>query len=113
MTCFKTGKFCANPEGPKINHLQVSNICCKSLPRLPRRERMDKTIRKYAGIAALDEIKAQEYRYWQSRPVHERIEAVSEPTPSYVRDEGHGSRCTPTPKNSCPLPTSTALSIWL
>lgn len=43
-------------------------------------ERMDKTIRKYANFADLDEIKAQEYRYWQSRPVHERIDAVSELT---------------------------------
>ena len=43
-------------------------------------ERMDKTIRKYASVAELDEIKAQEYRYWQSRPVHERTDAVSELT---------------------------------
>ena len=41
---------------------------------------MDKTIRKYARVAQLDEIKADEYRYWQSRPVQERIEAVSELT---------------------------------
>lgn len=36
---------------------------------------MDKTIRKYKS---LDEMKAEEYRYWQSRPVHERMMAVSE-----------------------------------
>jgi len=36
---------------------------------------MDKTIRKYANF---DEMKADEYRYWQSRPVHERMAAVSE-----------------------------------
>jgi hypothetical protein len=41
---------------------------------------MDKTIRKYASVAALNDIKADEYRYWQSRPVHERIAAVSELT---------------------------------
>ena len=41
---------------------------------------MDKTIRKYAGVAQLDEVKADEYRYWQSRPVQERIDAVSELT---------------------------------
>ena len=41
---------------------------------------MDKTIRKYTGVATLDEIKADEYRYWQSRPVHERLAAVSEIT---------------------------------
>jgi len=36
---------------------------------------MDKTIRKYTS---LDEMKADEYRYWQSRPVHERMDAVEE-----------------------------------
>jgi hypothetical protein len=36
---------------------------------------MDKTIRKYTSW---DEMKADEYRYWQSRPVHERIDAVEE-----------------------------------
>ena len=39
---------------------------------------MDKTIRKFAGVANLDKIKAEEYRYWQSRPVQERTDAVSE-----------------------------------
>ena len=38
---------------------------------------MDKTIRKYASF---EEMKADEYRYWQSRPVHERIAAVAELT---------------------------------
>lgn len=38
---------------------------------------MDKTIRKYASHK---EMKADEYRYWQSRPVHERMDAVSELT---------------------------------
>jgi hypothetical protein len=38
---------------------------------------MDKTIRIYDS---LDEMKADEYRYWQSRPVHERMEAVAEIT---------------------------------
>ena len=42
-----------------------------------KRNRMDKTIRKYAS---LDEMKADEYRYRQSRPVHERMESVSELT---------------------------------
>jgi hypothetical protein len=40
-------------------------------------ERMDKTIRKYTSYKAM---KADEYRYWQSRPVHERMDAVSELT---------------------------------
>jgi hypothetical protein len=38
---------------------------------------MDKTVRKYTDF---DEMKADEYRYWQSRPVHERVAAVSELT---------------------------------
>ncbi len=38
---------------------------------------MDKSIRKYTSF---DEMKADEYRYWQGRPVDERIHAVSELT---------------------------------
>jgi hypothetical protein len=38
---------------------------------------MDKTIRVYDS---LDEMKAGEYRYWQSRPVQERMDAVTELT---------------------------------
>ena len=41
---------------------------------------MDKSIRKYNGLAGLDEIKLEEYRYWQNRPVYERTDAVSELT---------------------------------
>jgi len=40
-------------------------------------KRMDKTIRIFASP---DEMKAEEYRYWQSRPVHERMDAVAEIT---------------------------------
>jgi hypothetical protein len=36
---------------------------------------MDRTVRKYTNF---DEMKADEYRYWQSRPVHERMDAVEE-----------------------------------
>ena len=39
--------------------------------------RMDKTIRKYTSHR---EMKADEYRYWQSRPVWERMDAVAEIT---------------------------------
>jgi len=46
---------------------------------------MDKSIRKYAS---LDEMKADEYRYWQSRPVHERIAAVSELTQEHYAMKG-------------------------
>ena len=49
---------------------------------------MDKTLRKYSNIADLDEIKAQEYRYWQSRPVHERTDAVSELTQALYAMKG-------------------------
>jgi hypothetical protein len=38
---------------------------------------MDKTIRVYDS---LDAMKVDEYRYWQSRPVHERMDAVVELT---------------------------------
>ena len=38
---------------------------------------MDKSIRIYASHK---EMKADEYRYWQSRPVHERMSAVAELT---------------------------------
>lgn len=36
---------------------------------------MDKTIRKFTKF---DDMKAEEYRYWQSRPVWERLDAVAE-----------------------------------
>jgi hypothetical protein len=39
---------------------------------------MDETIGKHDSVSNLDEAETQEYRYWQSRPVHERIAAVSE-----------------------------------
>jgi hypothetical protein len=51
-------------------------------------ESMDKTIRKYSSVANLDEIKEREYRYWQSRPVHERMDAVSELTQSLYAMKG-------------------------
>lgn len=35
----------------------------------------DPILRKHTSF---DEMKADEYRYWQSRPVHERIDAVEE-----------------------------------
>jgi hypothetical protein len=36
---------------------------------------MDLTMRKYTSF---DEMKADEYRYWQSRPAYERLDAVEE-----------------------------------
>ena len=38
---------------------------------------MEKPLPKYSSHK---EMKADEYRYWQSRPVHERMAAVSEIT---------------------------------
>ena len=38
---------------------------------------MDKSVRVYDSR---EEMKADEYRYWQSRPVHERMSAVAELT---------------------------------
>jgi hypothetical protein len=50
-----------------------------------RDRRMDKIIRKYTNF---DEMKADEYRYWQSRPVHERVAAVSELTQEHYAMKG-------------------------
>jgi hypothetical protein len=36
---------------------------------------MDKTIRRFTSF---DEAKADEYRYWQSRPMQERLDAAAE-----------------------------------
>ena len=49
---------------------------------------MDKTIRKYTSF---DEMKADEYRYWQSRPVHERVAAVWDLTEEGYRMKGMGT----------------------
>lgn len=46
---------------------------------------MEKTIRKYTSF---DEMKADEYRYWQSRPVYERVAAVSELTQEHYALKG-------------------------
>ncbi|MDQ2712537.1 MAG: hypothetical protein M3Y24_09970 [Acidobacteriota bacterium] len=46
---------------------------------------MDKTIRKNTDF---DELKADEYHYWQSRPVHERVNAVSELTQEHYAMKG-------------------------
>jgi hypothetical protein len=46
---------------------------------------VDKTIRKYTSF---DEMKADEYRYWQSRPVRERVAAVAELTEELYKLKG-------------------------
>jgi hypothetical protein len=43
---------------------------------------MEKTIRKYTSYQVM---KAGAYRYWQNRPLHERMDAVSELTPPPAR----------------------------
>jgi hypothetical protein len=60
-----------------IVYAHVSHVRCKNSPCMLQPERMDKTIRKYTSF---DEAKADEYRYWQSRPAQERMAAVSEIT---------------------------------
>jgi hypothetical protein len=49
---------------------------------------MDKTIRTYTS---LDDMKADEYRYWQSRPVWERMNAVAEITLAAYQMKGLAS----------------------
>jgi hypothetical protein len=46
---------------------------------------MDKTIGKYTDFG---EMKAEEYRYWQRRPVHERVVAVAELTQEHYAIKG-------------------------
>src|ERR1700690_2937357 len=57
---------------PLTRRFAVSAVLCY------KQERMDNTpitVRKYTNF---DEMKADEYRYWQSRPAHERLDAVEE-----------------------------------
>ena len=63
---------------------------------------MDKIIRKYQNF---DEMKADEYRYWQSRPVHERIAAcVLEPELNKAKKwKGFELRAFQITQNSCPF----------
>ena len=50
-------------------------VFSESMAGILQTKAMDLTSRKYTSF---DEMKADEYRYWQSRPVHERIDAVEE-----------------------------------
>ena len=45
------------------------------LERRRMESRNDMTVRRYTNF---DEMKADEYRYWQSRPVSERLDALDE-----------------------------------
>jgi hypothetical protein len=54
-----------------------SGLALECLGTLSHNRHMDEVIRKYNSFS---EMKAAEYRCWQSRPVHERMDAVSEIT---------------------------------
>ena len=60
---------------------------CRARRPMLKTERMDDTpiIRKYSSF---DEMKADEYRYWQSRPIHERLAAVWELTEQLYKLKG-------------------------
>ncbi len=66
-------------------------------------------IRKYTNF---DDMKADEYRYWQSRPAHERIDAVEEMIQTAYALKGWEMRagCTKTTKTFCPPSMPMALS---
>ena len=63
---------CCEPGAPRF---VLRNLRLFSLPRIPAyaKKTVEKTIRKYVNYK---EMKVDEYRYWQSRPVHERMAAV-------------------------------------
>jgi hypothetical protein len=63
----------------------MADIVAKREIHVVQTKRMDKTIRKHASF---DEMKADEYLYWQSRPVHERVAAVLELTEELYRMKG-------------------------
>lgn len=78
------------------------------------------TVRKYSSF---DEIKADEYRYWQNRPGHERLDAVEDMIAAdriatvyalclCAERLGPGRGCTKTTKTFCPPSNHIALSIW-
>ena len=56
------------------------------------------TIRRYTDLT---EMKADECRYWQSRPVHERVAAVFALTQEHYAFKGAVPECTQASKNSC------------
>jgi hypothetical protein len=71
---------------------------------------MDKTIRKYTDF---DEMKADEYRYWQSRPVHERVTAVSELTEAGYRMKGFKPDAFRLQRTLVHFERAPRLSIWV
>jgi hypothetical protein len=69
----QTVRLCNSQKGN--DHAQFKR--CRLIRRMLPTGCMDRTIRRYTDF---DEMKADEYRYWQSRPVHERLAAVSQLT---------------------------------
>jgi hypothetical protein len=71
------GRFVPQEVGfrARTNRQQVAD--CAAGQAVLQTNCMDKTIRKFSSF---DEMKADEYHYWQSRPVHERVAAVSDLT---------------------------------
>jgi hypothetical protein len=66
------------------------------------------TVRRYSS---LDEMKADEYRYWQSRPGHERLDAVEELIETaYALKGGRRSRMNQDYKDLCPPSMPMALN---
>jgi hypothetical protein len=53
----------------------AAQVSCEISDPVLQTDRMDPVIRKYTSF---DEMKADEYRYWQSRPAHERLDAIEE-----------------------------------
>lgn len=66
-------------QGSDYRRLTSQVSIAKSRPCMLQPERVDETIGKHSSAIDPDEIKkADGYRYWLSRPVHERMAAVSE-----------------------------------
>jgi len=76
------------PGGLERGALQPDSILREEAIALCETTAMDKTIRRYTNF---DEMKADEYRYWQSRPVHERVAAVWELTEEGYKLKGFKS----------------------
>lgn len=73
--------FCVHLVGQRIyESLPVQATIARATAKCYNQIGMDKTIRKYSGATAFEEAKADEYRYWQSRPAQERLEAIAETT---------------------------------
>ena len=64
---------------------------------------------------SLDDMKADEYRYWQSRPAHERLDAVEEMIQTAYALKGWeiAAGCTKTTKTFCPPSMPMALNTSL